>query len=98
MPQHKSAEKRVGTNEKRRQRNQAVKTQIRRALKALRADMKSDKTPELLHKAESVLAKSAKKGVIKKKTASRRASRLAKAVNAAKAGNAANAAGRAAAK
>ena len=81
MPQHKSAEKRVGTNEKRRQRNQAVKTQIRRAMKALKAEIKTDKAPELFKATESVLAKSAKKGVIKKKTASRRVSRLAKAVN-----------------
>ncbi|MBK8230422.1 MAG: 30S ribosomal protein S20 [Candidatus Eisenbacteria bacterium] len=85
MPQHKSAEKRVGTNEKRRQRNQAVKTQIRRATKALQAGLKSDEAGTLLQTATSVLAKSAKKRVIKKKTASRRTSRLAKAVNRAKA-------------
>ena len=81
MPQHKSAEKRMRTNEKSRQGNQAVKTQIRRATKALRADVKSAGAPELLQKATSVLAKSAKKGVIKKRTASRRISRLARAVH-----------------
>lgn len=96
MPQHKSAEKRVRTNEKRRQRNRGVKADIRNATKGFVATLPTGGSHSValdpavaetkLREAQSTLAKAAKKGVIKKNTADRRAGRLASALHRAKSG------------
>ena len=76
MPHHKSAKKRVRTNEKARQANLAVKSRVRTALKKVR-DSKSKKDAEaLLTSAVSVLDRAAQKGIIHRTTASRHKSRL----------------------
>ncbi len=76
MPHHKSAKKRVGTNEKARQANLAVKSGVRTALKKVR-DAKTRKDAEArLSSALSVLDRAAQKGVIHRSTASRHKSRL----------------------
>jgi small subunit ribosomal protein S20 len=81
MPHHKSAEKRVRTNERDRKRNVTVKKEVRTVTRKLREDAASAKAPELLREAHSVLDNAARKGVIHRKTVDRRKSRLAKLVN-----------------
>ena len=76
MPHHKSAKKRVGTNEKARVANLAVKSRVRSALKKVReAKTLKDAAPKL-QTALSVLDRAAQKGVIPRSTASRHKSRL----------------------
>lgn len=77
MPHHKSAAKRVITNEGRRRRNIADRTRMRSALKAVRQATKKADAEALYKLAVSVLDRTAAKGVIKKETASRHKSRLA---------------------
>ena len=80
MPHHKSAAKRVVTNEKRRQRNIAATTRLRSALKAVRAATTKTAGEAALKQTVSVLDRTASKGIIKRETASRQKSRLAKFV------------------
>jgi len=84
LANHKSALKRIRQNENRRIRNKSVKTRTRNVVKSVRAAV-AEKTPEQavkeLNAAKSVIAKAAKKGVLHKRTASRKISRLSKLVN-----------------
>ena len=80
MPHHKSAAKRVVTNEKSRQRNIAATTRLRSALKAVRAATTKTAVEAALKQTVSVLDRTASKGIIKRETASRQKSRLAKFV------------------
>lgn len=80
MPTHKSAEKRIKTAEKARQRNRRVKSLIRSAVKELTTEKDQAKKPEKLKKAASILDKAARKNVIHKKKAARAKSRLAKSI------------------
>lgn len=78
MPHHKSAKKRLKTNERDRERNMAVKSALRKQLKAFRLEGASaDKLGELY----AGLDRAARKGVIPKSRADRLKSRLAAAVN-----------------
>ena len=83
MANHKSAKKRAIQNEKKRMRNMAVKTKMKNAIKTVQAakEENAENAMEILNKAKSVIAKSAKKGVIKKQNASRKISRLTKLIN-----------------
>ena len=84
MANHKSAEKRARQNEKRRTRNKAVKTRIKRVTKEVRLETDGSPQDEALIKlnsAKSVIDKAVKKGVIHRKTAARKISRLTKLVN-----------------
>ena len=77
MPHHKSAAKRVITNEKDRRRNIAARSRMRAAIKAVRsATTRSDAT-SAYQSAASVLDRTAAKGIIRKDTASRYKARLA---------------------
>ncbi len=88
MPNHKSAEKRVRQNAKRRARN-------RHAMSTLRTEVKKVHVAIVNNEAEAAeaafptavrtLERAAAKGFIHRKTASRKVSRLAKALNKAKA-------------
>ncbi len=78
MPHHKSAAKRVKTNEKARLSNVAVTSRMRSAVKAVRSAKTKAEGETALKKAVAVLDRTAAKGVIKKETASRQKSRLAK--------------------
>lgn len=80
MPHHKSAEKRVGTNEIRRQRNVAATTRMRSAIKAVRAASTRSAGESALKATVAILDRTAAKGVIKREAASRQKSRLAKFV------------------
>ncbi|MBM7117564.1 30S ribosomal protein S20 [Archangium primigenium] len=87
MANTKSAEKRNRQAQKRRARNINVRTTVKDAVKTLRDTLTTDtaKAPEAFKAAASRLNKAASKGVVHKRAASRRISRLAKAVNRAKA-------------
>ena len=78
MPHHKSAAKRVITNEKARQRNVAARTRMRAAVKAVRDATSKTQAQAAYVKAAAILDRTAAKGIIKKETASRQKSRLAK--------------------
>ena len=77
MANTKSAEKRNRQAQKRRARNVAVRTQVKGAVKKAR----ETKDTSSLRGAFSALNKAASKGVLHKRTAARRISRLAKAAN-----------------
>ncbi len=84
MANHKSAEKRARQNEKRRVRNKAVKTRIKHLTKEVRlasGDASKEKALAKLNAAQSIIDKALKKGVIHKKTAARKISRLSRLVN-----------------
>ncbi|BBO66146.1 30S ribosomal protein S20 [Desulfosarcina alkanivorans] len=84
MANHKSALKRAGQNERRRLRNKAVQTRVKNVVKDVRLAVTEDagNAGERLNAAKSVIDNAAKKGVLHKKTASRKISRLARQVNA----------------
>ncbi|MDM8537286.1 30S ribosomal protein S20 [Desulfobacterales bacterium HSG17] len=84
MANHKSALKRARQSEDRRIRNRAVKTRIKNVVKGIRsavAEEAKDTVGQDLNNAKSIIAKAAKKGIIHKKTAARKISRLSKHVN-----------------
>lgn len=84
MPNHKSAIKRVRQNKKRRDRNMAVRSEARTAVKKAREAIESgnkEDAMKLLKEATSILSSSASKGVIHRNNAARRISRLARQVN-----------------
>jgi small subunit ribosomal protein S20 len=80
---HKSALKRAGQNERRRLRNRAVQTRVKNVVKDVRLAVAqgAENAAEQLNKAKSVIDNAAKKGVLHKKTASRKIARLTKHVN-----------------
>ncbi len=84
MANHKSAKKRAKQSQVRRLRNRSVKTTLKNLEKSVRAakEAGSEDKNELMKKTQSMLHKAAKKGVIHKKTASRKISRLFKLINA----------------
>ena len=84
MANHKSANKRAQHNAVRRLRNRSVKTQINGLVKSVRATADGEDTaqgPAQLKLAQSAIDKAAKKGVLHRKTAARKISRLARLVN-----------------
>ena len=84
MANHKSAKKRIRQTEKKRTRNKlyksSVRTAIKNALKAVEAKKSGEeveKDPrDLMAFAEKKIQSAVSKGIIKKKTASRKISRL----------------------
>lgn len=84
MAHTKSALKRVRQSKKRNIRNLAVKSKVRTSTRAFRSTLEEGdpaKTKEALVAATKTLTKAASKGVIRKQTAARRVSRLAKATH-----------------
>ena len=85
MANHKSALKRARQNEVRRIRNKSTKTRIKNIVKDVRLAVGEKSKESALTKldtAKSIIDNAAKKGVIHKKSASRKISRLSKIVNA----------------
>ena len=78
MPHHKSAAKRVVTNEKARLRNIALRSRMRAALKSVRSATTRDAAGEAYRTAVAVLDRTVSKGVITRATADRHKSRLAR--------------------
>ena len=88
MANHKSAIKRARQNEIRRLRNKSTKTRIKSIVKEVRSSAEETPAAETkvnLNAVQSVIDKASKKGVIHKRTAARKISRLAKLANSANA-------------
>jgi small subunit ribosomal protein S20 len=84
LANHKSAIKRARQNEMRRLRNKSVKTRVKSIVKDVRLSVDESPKEDALKKldmAKSNIDRAAQKGVIHKKTASRKISRLSKLVN-----------------
>ncbi len=84
MPNHKSAEKRMRQNERRRTINRGHRTRVRSQIKKLRAAMADGSTDALqqtLAQTVSVIDKSVQKGVLHRNAAARYKSRLTARVN-----------------
>ena len=84
MATHKSAKKRAKQSQVRRLRNKSIKTTLKSLEKKLKAakEANSDDQNAIMRQTQSALHKAAKKGIIHKKTASRKISRLFKFMNA----------------
>lgn len=86
MANHKSAKKRARQDMKRRSRNRRIRGGLKTAVKAARTALSgddSDAAAKAARNAEGVIRRAASKGVLTKKQASRRVSRLARAAAAA---------------
>ncbi len=84
MANHKSALKRAHQNEKKRIRNKAVKTKVKNVIKNVRIAVNenvSDLALTTLNAAKSAIDAAARKGVLHKRTAARKISRITKLVN-----------------
>ena len=83
MPNHKSAEKRMRQNEKRKQINRSNRTRVRSSIRKLRGALaeSSADLSTLLPQTVSTIDKAVQKGVIHKNTAARYKSRLTTSVN-----------------
>jgi small subunit ribosomal protein S20 len=78
MPTHKSAVKRVRTNERARLRNVAARSRMRSAIRSVRVATTRAEALEAYRSAASILDRTAASGVIKKGTADRQKARLAR--------------------
>lgn len=84
MPNHKSAEKRVRQNEKRRDINRGNRGRLRTGIKKLRAALESGDTgtaQTILPATVSLIDKAVQKGVLHRNAAARYKSRLTAHVN-----------------
>ena len=82
MANHKSAEKRIRSNEAKRQRNSYQHKTTRTSVKKLKAATSKDEAKTLLKDVTAMLDKLAKKNVIHWKKAANQKSKLARKVNA----------------
>jgi len=86
LANHKSALKRARQSKIRRIRNKAVKTRVKNITKDVLlavSENSGETASEKLNMAQSVIDKAAKKGVIHKKTAARKISRLSRMISSA---------------
>ncbi|HEX8282132.1 MAG TPA: 30S ribosomal protein S20 [Pyrinomonadaceae bacterium] len=84
MPNHKSAEKRVRQNEKRREINRGNRGRLRTGIKKLRSAIDSGEAgsaQELLPQTVSLIDKAVQKGVLHRNAAARHKARLTARVN-----------------
>ncbi len=84
MPITKSAKKRLRQNKKRRDENKVFKNRMKEAIKDLRSLVEEGKIKEAeknLPETYKAIDKAAKKGIIKKKNADRKKSRLSALIN-----------------
>ena len=80
MAQHKSAERRVRTSERRRVRNRADKSRMKNLVKQLKATTDKKKAEDIYKDVTSLLDKISIKNVIHKNFAANKKSKLAKFV------------------
>ena len=83
MANTRSAEKRNRQSQKRRLRNQAVRTRVKGAVRKVRETLERGElaaAQEAFHVAARAIDKASSKGVVHRNTASRKISRLARAV------------------
>lgn len=76
MPKLKSAKKRLRTTAKAHERNRAIRSRLRTAIKKVRSAPDKTTAESALQSAISVVDKTARKGIIHKNTAARYKSRL----------------------
>ncbi|MBD3331675.1 30S ribosomal protein S20 [candidate division GN15 bacterium] len=81
LPNHKSAKKRVKTNEKRRQRNRASRSELRSAISSLRSITNREEAIQRYGHVTSLLDRAVNSGLLHKSTANRRKSRLARSIS-----------------
>ena len=84
MPNHKSAEKRVRQNEKRREVNRSNRGRLRTSIRKLRSELTAGDAKsiqELLPETISTIDKAVQKGVLHRNAAARYKSRLTARVN-----------------
>lgn len=84
MAHHKSAEKRARQSERRRERNRQARSRLRTLEKSVRTAIEGGKLDEgkaQLPVVEGALRRAAAKGLLPKRRASRRISRIAKQLN-----------------
>jgi small subunit ribosomal protein S20 len=84
LANHESALKRARQSETRRLKNIGYKTRVKHAVKDVRtaiANNSTDQAKENLTKAVSIIQKTSSKGIIHKRKASRKISRLTRQVN-----------------
>ncbi|MEH0157712.1 30S ribosomal protein S20 [Limibacter armeniacum] len=81
MANHKSAKKRIRSNEAKRLRNRYQLKSTRTFIKKLRATTEKAEAEELFKKVSSMIDKLAKKNIIHKNNASNKKAKLAKFVN-----------------
>ena len=81
MPNHKSCEKRVRQDAKRQARNNYVRKTLKTLSKKMTSELSLEEKKTLIDEVYSQLDKAAKKGVIHKRTASRRKARIAAYLN-----------------
>ncbi len=84
MPVIKSAKKRLRQNKKRRKENKRFKSKMKEMIKKIRDFVEEGKPEEagkILSETYKAIDKAAKKGIIKKKNASRKKSRLSTLIN-----------------
>jgi small subunit ribosomal protein S20 len=83
LANHKSALKRARQSELKRLRNKAAKTRIKTVVKEVRiaaTDKSTEPSSSNLSTAQSAIDKAVKKGVVHKRTAARKISRLSKMI------------------
>jgi len=81
MATHKSAKKRIRTNERKRVVNQRTASRIKSSVKKMLATTNREEAEKLYKDAVSVLDKGTTKGLIKKNTASREKSSITRHLN-----------------
>jgi small subunit ribosomal protein S20 len=84
MPIIKSAKKALRQNKKRKAENLKIKNKMKGQIKKMKSFVENDKKKEAqenLDRGYKAIDKAAKKGIIKKNTAARKKSRLAKSIN-----------------
>ena len=81
MATHKSAKKRIRTNERKRVVNQQGATRIKSSVKKVMTTNNKEEAEKLYKEAISILDKGTTKGLIKKNTASRKKSGLTRHLN-----------------
>lgn len=81
MPQHKSAEKRVRTSIRKRDRNRAYKSRMRTMIKKLRNTTDKAVAAELYKDVSSMLDRVSTKGIVHKNFAANKKAKLAKLVH-----------------
>ncbi len=85
MATHKSAVKRHRQSKERQKRNKSSKSRMKTAVKSLLGKIETREKEQIqktLSQTTAIISKTASKGIIKKNTAARKISRLAKKVNA----------------
>lgn len=81
MATHKSAKKRIRTNERKRVINQRAASEIKTSVKKVLSSTNKEEAEKLYKEAVSVIDKGTTKGLIKPNTASRRKSMITRHLN-----------------